>query len=62
MVSVSQAKQHASTSSHELNKSRLERELETVTIENYQNDSSVIVSWRKSSIDDVPSRLSKVQT
>ena len=62
MVSVSQAKQHASTPSHELNKSKLERELNTVRIQNYQNDSSVIVSWRKSSIDDVPSRLSKVQT
>ena len=62
MVSVSQAKQHASTSSHELNKSKLERELNTVRIQNYQNDSSVIVSWRKSSTDDVPSRLSKVQT
>jgi hypothetical protein len=62
MVSVNQAKQHASTSSHELNKSKLERELNTVRIQNYQNDSSVIVSWRKSSIDDVPSRLSKVQT
>ena len=62
MVSVSQAKQHASTSSHELNNSKLERELNTVRIQNYQNDSSVIVSWRKSSIDDVPSRLSKVQT
>ena len=62
IVSVSQAKQHASTSSHELNKSKLERELNTVRIQNYQNDSSVIVSWKKSSIDDVLSRLSKVPT
>ena len=49
MVSVSQAKQHASTSSHELNKSKLERELNAVRNEDYQNDSSVIVSWKKSS-------------
>jgi hypothetical protein len=62
MVSVSQAKQHASTSSHELNKSKLERELNTVRTQNYQNDSSVIASWKKSSIDDVLSRLSKVPT
>ena len=49
MVSVSQAKQHASTSSHELNKSKLERELNAVRNEDYQNDNSVIVSWKKSS-------------
>ncbi|HZA48257.1 MAG: hypothetical protein M3114_08880 [Thermoproteota archaeon] len=48
MVSVSQAKQHASTSSHELNKSKLEQELNTVRIKNYQNDSSVIMSWNRS--------------
>lgn len=62
MVGVSQAKQHASRSSHELNKSKLERELNTIRIQNYQNDSSVIVSWKESSIDDVLSRLSKVPT
>jgi hypothetical protein len=49
-VSVSQAKQHASTSSHELNKSKLEQELNAVRIGNYQNDSSVITSWKKSSM------------
>ncbi|MDP8888761.1 MAG: hypothetical protein M3M89_03955 [Thermoproteota archaeon] len=49
-VSVSQAKQHASASSHELNKSKLEQELHAVRIENYQNDSSVIVSWKKTTM------------
>jgi hypothetical protein len=50
MVSVSQAKQHASTSSHELNKSKLEQELNAVRIKNYQNDSSVVISWERSSV------------
>ncbi|HZB00178.1 MAG TPA: hypothetical protein VE308_04050 [Nitrososphaera sp.] len=48
-VNVSQVKQHASTPSHELNKSKLEQKLNAVRIENYQNDSSVIMSWNKSS-------------
>jgi hypothetical protein len=48
-VSESQVKQHASTPSHELNKSKLEQKLNAVRIENYQNDSSVIMSWKKSS-------------
>jgi len=42
-------KQHASTSSHELNRSRLEKDLEAVRIENYQDDISVIMSWKKTS-------------
>jgi hypothetical protein len=50
MVSASQAKQHASTSSHELHKSTLEQELNAVRKENYQNDASVVVSWEKSSV------------
>jgi len=50
MVSASQAKQHASTSSHELNKSKLEQELNAVRIKNYQNDSSVVISWERSSV------------
>jgi hypothetical protein len=50
MVSASQAKQHASTSSHELNKSTLEQKLNAVRKENYQNDSSVVVSWERSSV------------
>jgi hypothetical protein len=49
MVSVSQAKQHASTSSHELNKSKLEQELNVVRIKNYQNESSVVITWERSS-------------
>jgi hypothetical protein len=49
-VSVSQAKQHASTSSHELNKSKLEQELNAVKMENYQNESSVVISWERSSV------------
>jgi hypothetical protein len=49
-VSASQAEQHASTSSHELNKSKLEQELNTVRMENYQNDNSVVLSWERSSV------------
>ena len=49
-VSASQAKQHASTSSHELNKSKLEQELNVVKMENYQNESSVVISWERSSV------------
>jgi hypothetical protein len=45
VVTASQAKQHASTSSHEFNKSKLEEELSAVRIKNYQNDISVITSW-----------------
>jgi hypothetical protein len=46
-VKASKAKQHSSTSFHELNRSRLERDLEAVRIESYQNDISVIMSWKK---------------
>jgi hypothetical protein len=49
-VNASQAKQHASTSSHELNRSRLEQDLEAVRIENYQDDISVIMSWKNTSL------------
>jgi hypothetical protein len=49
-VSASQAKQHASTSSHQLNKSKLEQELNALTMENYQNESSVVISWERSSV------------
>jgi hypothetical protein len=49
-VSASQAKQHASTSSHQLNKSKLEQELNAVRMENYQNESSVVISWERSSV------------
>jgi hypothetical protein len=49
-VRVSQVKQHASTPSHELNKSKLEQKLNAVRIENYQNDTSVIMGWNKSSM------------
>jgi hypothetical protein len=47
-VGASQAKQHASTSSHESKKSELERELKAVRKESYKNDSSVIVQWENS--------------
>jgi hypothetical protein len=50
MVSASQAKQHASTSSHQLNKSKLEQELNAVRMENYQNESSVVTNWERSSV------------
>ena len=49
-VSASQAKQHASTSSHQLNKSKLEQELNAVKMENYQNDNSVVLSWERNSV------------
>ncbi|MDQ4015688.1 MAG: hypothetical protein M3136_07980 [Thermoproteota archaeon] len=49
-VSASQAEQHASTSSHELKKSKLEQELNTVRMENYQNDNSVVLSWERNSL------------
>jgi hypothetical protein len=49
-VSASQAKQHASTSSHQLNKSKLEQELNAVRKENYQNESSVVTNWERSSV------------
>ncbi|HKZ61749.1 MAG TPA: hypothetical protein VJZ68_04960 [Nitrososphaera sp.] len=47
-VSSSQAKEHASTSSHESRRSELEQELKLVRKENYKNDSSVIVQWENS--------------
>lgn len=50
LINTSQAKEHASTSSHELNRSRLEQDLETVRTKNYQNDISVIMSWKKTSM------------
>jgi hypothetical protein len=49
-VSLNQAKQHASTSSHEFNKSKLEQELDAVREKNYPNDSSVVISWECSSL------------
>ena len=47
-LSISEAKQHAATSSHEANKLKLEKDLNDVRIENYENDSTVIGSWNKS--------------
>ena len=49
-VSSSQAKEHASTSSHELNKSKLEEELNAMRRKNYQYDISVVISWERSSV------------
>jgi hypothetical protein len=49
-VSASQTKQHTLTSSHELHKATLEQELDAVRKENYQNDSSVVISWERSSL------------
>jgi hypothetical protein len=48
VINSSQAKQHASTSSHKLYKSMLEQELNAIRKESYQNDESVVVSWEKS--------------
>ena len=50
LVNSDQAKQHASTSSHELNRSRLEQDLGAVSMENYHDDVSVIMSWKKASL------------
>lgn len=47
-VGASQAKQHASTSSHESRRSKLEQELKEVSKESYKNDSSVVVQWSSS--------------
>lgn len=47
-VSSSQAKQHASTSSHESRMSELEQELKAKRKEDYKNDSSVVVQWENS--------------
>jgi hypothetical protein len=47
-VSAGQAKQHASTSSHESHRSELEHELAEVRKESYKNDSSVILQWASS--------------
>jgi hypothetical protein len=49
-LSASQTKQHASTSSHELHKATLEQELNAVRKENYQNDSSLVISWERSRV------------
>ena len=50
LVNSDQAEQHASTSSHELNRSRLEQDLGAVSMENYNDDVSVILSWKKASL------------
>jgi hypothetical protein len=47
-VGASQAKQHASTFSHESRRSKLEQELKAVRKESYNNDSSVVVQWENS--------------
>jgi hypothetical protein len=47
-VTSSQAKQHASTSSHESCRSELEQELGEVEQGSYKNDSSVIFYWESS--------------
>jgi hypothetical protein len=49
-VSSSQAEQHASTSFHESNKSKLEQALDAVRVKNYPDDSSVVASWETSSV------------
>jgi galactokinase len=48
VVSSSQTKDHASTSSHESRRSELEQELKDIRKENYKDDSSVIVVWENS--------------
>ncbi|MFL6491826.1 MAG: hypothetical protein ACJ70O_01845 [Nitrososphaera sp.] len=49
-VSSSQAEQHASTSAHESNKSKLEQALDAVRVKNYPDDRSVVASWETSSV------------
>jgi hypothetical protein len=51
-VSASEAKQHASMTSHELHKVRLEHELLDVREEYYQNDTSVIAAWQRYTLGD----------
>lgn len=48
IVSSSQAKQHASTSSHASLKSKIEDDLNAVKGESYNNDSSVVIQWERS--------------
>lgn len=48
VVGASQARQHASTPSHESRRSELEQELKAVSKESYNNDSSVVVQWENS--------------
>ena len=50
IINTSQAKQHDSTGSHELNRSKLEQDLESVRTKSYQNDISVIMYWEKTSV------------
>ena len=50
MVSTENTKQHVAISSHELQKSTLERELNVIEKKNYHDDMSVIASWEKSSM------------
>lgn len=47
-VGSSQARHHASTSSHESRRSELEVQLKDLRKENYRDDSSVIVQWENS--------------
>jgi len=49
-VSSSQAKQHASISSHEFNKSKLEQAIDAIRVKNYPDDSSVVISWQSSCV------------
>lgn len=58
-VSPSQAKQHASTSSHKFNKSKLEQDLDAIRVKNYLNDSSVVINWESSSSDSTVSLASQ---
>lgn len=47
-LSSSEAKVHASTSSHTSFKRKLEQDLETVRKEKYANDKSVVLQWENS--------------
>ena len=48
VVGTREAEQHASTSSHESRKSKLEQQLKDVSKESYKSDRSVVVQWSSS--------------
>jgi hypothetical protein len=50
VVNASQARQHASSSSHESRRTKLEHELTAVRKDGYKDDSSVIVKWESTTL------------
>ena len=50
VVNANQAKQHASSSSHESCRTKLEHELTAVRKDGYKDDCSVIVKWESATL------------